>query len=195
MIDGNAIYTQSDATLEIPARLNPPWSWISLLRIIPSERARPATASSHAIGTDGSDELKRARPDQRTSGRDSWNKPAGTRRSRRPCSRRIRLAKSRNFTILRTLDSRERALKPRSPRGFWQFAAWHGRCCSCFTQSPLRQEWNARTASLKRGLSGAETAAVPRPLPVAVGASKDKRELLLWQTKYHGCVRPAPNWR
>jgi predicted DCC family thiol-disulfide oxidoreductase YuxK len=36
LIDGNAIYTESDAALEIPARPNPPWSWISLLRIIPS---------------------------------------------------------------------------------------------------------------------------------------------------------------
>ena len=36
LIDGNAIYTESDAVLEILARLNPPWSWISLLRIIPS---------------------------------------------------------------------------------------------------------------------------------------------------------------
>ena len=35
LIDGNAIYTESDAVLEILARLNPPWSWITLLRIFP----------------------------------------------------------------------------------------------------------------------------------------------------------------
>jgi predicted DCC family thiol-disulfide oxidoreductase YuxK len=34
LIDDNAIYTESDAVLEILARLNPPWSWISPLRII-----------------------------------------------------------------------------------------------------------------------------------------------------------------
>jgi predicted DCC family thiol-disulfide oxidoreductase YuxK len=37
-IEGNAIYTESDAVLQILARLNPPWSWTALLWIIP----RPA---------------------------------------------------------------------------------------------------------------------------------------------------------
>jgi len=36
LIDGNAIYTDSDAVLEILARFNSPWSWIALLRIISS---------------------------------------------------------------------------------------------------------------------------------------------------------------
>jgi predicted DCC family thiol-disulfide oxidoreductase YuxK len=35
LIDGNAIYTESDAVLQVLARLSPPWSWIALLRIIP----------------------------------------------------------------------------------------------------------------------------------------------------------------
>ncbi len=38
LIEENAIYTESDAVLQILARLTPPWSWIALLRIIP----RPA---------------------------------------------------------------------------------------------------------------------------------------------------------
>jgi len=35
LTEGNAIYTESDAVLQILARLSPPWSWIALLRIIP----------------------------------------------------------------------------------------------------------------------------------------------------------------
>jgi predicted DCC family thiol-disulfide oxidoreductase YuxK len=35
LIEGNSIYTESDAVLEILARLSPPWSWAALLRIIP----------------------------------------------------------------------------------------------------------------------------------------------------------------
>ena len=38
LIEENAIYTESDAVLQILARLTPPRSWIALLRIIP----RPA---------------------------------------------------------------------------------------------------------------------------------------------------------
>jgi predicted DCC family thiol-disulfide oxidoreductase YuxK len=38
LIEEKAIYTESDAVLQILARLTPPWSWIALLRIIP----RPA---------------------------------------------------------------------------------------------------------------------------------------------------------
>jgi predicted DCC family thiol-disulfide oxidoreductase YuxK len=38
LIEDNSIYTESDAVLQILARLSPPWSWIALLRIIP----RPA---------------------------------------------------------------------------------------------------------------------------------------------------------
>jgi predicted DCC family thiol-disulfide oxidoreductase YuxK len=38
LIEDNAIYTDSDAVLQILARFSPPWSWIALLRIIP----RPA---------------------------------------------------------------------------------------------------------------------------------------------------------
>ena len=38
LIDDNAIYTESDAVLQILARLRPLWSWTALLRIIP----RPA---------------------------------------------------------------------------------------------------------------------------------------------------------
>jgi DCC1-like thiol-disulfide oxidoreductase len=82
LIDGNAIYTESDAVLEILARLRPPWSWIALLRIIPRP-AMPATVSSSAIGTNGSAELKSARSHQRTSDRDSSNEPAATRSSSR----------------------------------------------------------------------------------------------------------------
>jgi predicted DCC family thiol-disulfide oxidoreductase YuxK len=35
LIEDNSIYTESDAVLQIPARLSPPWSWIAFLRIIP----------------------------------------------------------------------------------------------------------------------------------------------------------------
>jgi predicted DCC family thiol-disulfide oxidoreductase YuxK len=35
LIEKNAIYKESDAILQILARLSPPWSWIALLRIIP----------------------------------------------------------------------------------------------------------------------------------------------------------------
>ena len=35
LIEENAIYTESDAVLQILARFSPPWSWIALLRIIP----------------------------------------------------------------------------------------------------------------------------------------------------------------
>jgi predicted DCC family thiol-disulfide oxidoreductase YuxK len=35
LIEGNAIYTESDAVIQIIARLSPPWSWIAFLRIIP----------------------------------------------------------------------------------------------------------------------------------------------------------------
>lgn len=35
VIEDNAIYTESDAVLQILARFRPPWSWIALLRIIP----------------------------------------------------------------------------------------------------------------------------------------------------------------
>jgi predicted DCC family thiol-disulfide oxidoreductase YuxK len=38
LIEDNSIYTESDAVLQILARLRAPWSWIALLRIIP----RPA---------------------------------------------------------------------------------------------------------------------------------------------------------
>ena len=38
LIEDNSIYTESDAVLQILARLGLPWSWIALLRIIP----RPA---------------------------------------------------------------------------------------------------------------------------------------------------------
>jgi predicted DCC family thiol-disulfide oxidoreductase YuxK len=38
LIEANSIYTESDAVLQILARLSAPWSWIALLRIIP----RPA---------------------------------------------------------------------------------------------------------------------------------------------------------
>jgi predicted DCC family thiol-disulfide oxidoreductase YuxK len=38
LVEDNSIYTESDAVLQILARLSPPWSWITLLRIIP----RPA---------------------------------------------------------------------------------------------------------------------------------------------------------
>ena len=41
LIDDNAIYAESDAILQILGRLAPPWSWISLLRIIP-RRVRDA---------------------------------------------------------------------------------------------------------------------------------------------------------
>ena len=39
LIEDNVIYTESDAILEIFARLGAPWSWIALLRITP-RRAR-----------------------------------------------------------------------------------------------------------------------------------------------------------
>src|SRR5258705_8089730 len=45
------------------------------------QRAMPATASSSAVGTNGSAELKSAKSHQRTSGRDSSIEPAGTRSS------------------------------------------------------------------------------------------------------------------
>lgn len=35
LIEDNAIYAESDAVLQILARLTPPWSWTALLRIIP----------------------------------------------------------------------------------------------------------------------------------------------------------------
>ena len=35
LIEDNAIYRESDAVLQILARLTPPWSWTALLRIIP----------------------------------------------------------------------------------------------------------------------------------------------------------------
>jgi predicted DCC family thiol-disulfide oxidoreductase YuxK len=35
LIEDNAIYTESDAVLQILARLSPPWSWMALLRIVP----------------------------------------------------------------------------------------------------------------------------------------------------------------
>ncbi len=35
LIEDNAIYTESDAVLQVLARLGPPWSWIALLRVIP----------------------------------------------------------------------------------------------------------------------------------------------------------------
>ena len=38
LIEDQAIYTESDAVLQILARLSPPWCWMALLRIIP----RPA---------------------------------------------------------------------------------------------------------------------------------------------------------
>jgi predicted DCC family thiol-disulfide oxidoreductase YuxK len=41
LIEENAIYTESDAILQILARLGVPWSWIALLRIIP-RRVRDA---------------------------------------------------------------------------------------------------------------------------------------------------------
>ena len=41
LIEDNAIYTESDAVLQVLARLGPPWSWIALLRVIP-RRVRDA---------------------------------------------------------------------------------------------------------------------------------------------------------
>jgi predicted DCC family thiol-disulfide oxidoreductase YuxK len=41
LIDGQAFYAESDAVLQILARLGPPWSWIAFLRIIP-RRVRDA---------------------------------------------------------------------------------------------------------------------------------------------------------
>ena len=41
LIEGNAIYVESDAVLRILARLGPPWSWITFFRIIP-RRVRDA---------------------------------------------------------------------------------------------------------------------------------------------------------
>jgi predicted DCC family thiol-disulfide oxidoreductase YuxK len=38
LIEDNSIYTESDAVLQILARLSPPWSWIARLRFI----SRPA---------------------------------------------------------------------------------------------------------------------------------------------------------
>ena len=35
LIEGNAIYTESEAILQILTRLGPPWSWMALLRIVP----------------------------------------------------------------------------------------------------------------------------------------------------------------
>ena len=57
LIDGNAIYTESDAALEIPARPNPPWSWISLLRMIPSAARDACYCFIAPHRTDGSHEL------------------------------------------------------------------------------------------------------------------------------------------
>jgi predicted DCC family thiol-disulfide oxidoreductase YuxK len=37
LVEDNAIYTESDAVLQILARLGPPWSWIALLRVIPRQ--------------------------------------------------------------------------------------------------------------------------------------------------------------
>jgi predicted DCC family thiol-disulfide oxidoreductase YuxK len=35
LIEGNSIYTESDAILQVLARLSPPWCWIALLWIVP----------------------------------------------------------------------------------------------------------------------------------------------------------------
>ena len=35
LIEGNSIYIESDAILQVLARLSPPWCWIALLRIVP----------------------------------------------------------------------------------------------------------------------------------------------------------------
>jgi predicted DCC family thiol-disulfide oxidoreductase YuxK len=35
LIEDTATYTESDAVLQVLARLRPPWSWIAFLRIIP----------------------------------------------------------------------------------------------------------------------------------------------------------------
>jgi predicted DCC family thiol-disulfide oxidoreductase YuxK len=35
LIEDQAVYTESDAVLQILARLSPPWPWIARLRIIP----------------------------------------------------------------------------------------------------------------------------------------------------------------
>jgi predicted DCC family thiol-disulfide oxidoreductase YuxK len=35
LIEGDSIYIESDAVLQILARLSPPWSWVAFLRIIP----------------------------------------------------------------------------------------------------------------------------------------------------------------
>jgi predicted DCC family thiol-disulfide oxidoreductase YuxK len=35
LIAGDSVYTESSAVLEICSRLNPPWSWIAVARIIP----------------------------------------------------------------------------------------------------------------------------------------------------------------
>ncbi len=78
LIEDNLLYAESDAVLQILARLSPPCG----LRCYGSflvQRAMPATASSSAIDTSGSDELKPARFHQGTSGRDSSNSPRGTR--------------------------------------------------------------------------------------------------------------------
>jgi predicted DCC family thiol-disulfide oxidoreductase YuxK len=41
LIEGDAIYVESDAVLRILAQLGPPWSWITFFRIIP-RRVRDA---------------------------------------------------------------------------------------------------------------------------------------------------------
>lgn len=35
LIEGDAVYTESDAVLGILAHLGPPWSWSSVLRVVP----------------------------------------------------------------------------------------------------------------------------------------------------------------
>jgi predicted DCC family thiol-disulfide oxidoreductase YuxK len=35
LVDGDSVYMESTAVMEICARLSPPWSWITLARIIP----------------------------------------------------------------------------------------------------------------------------------------------------------------
>jgi predicted DCC family thiol-disulfide oxidoreductase YuxK len=83
LIEENAIYTESDAVLQILARLGVPWSWIAFLRIIPAESVMPAIASSSAVGTGGSGEVKSAKSHQRMCGRDSSSDPSETQSSDR----------------------------------------------------------------------------------------------------------------
>ena len=35
VVDGDAVYTQSDAALRVVAEMRPPWRWLRLLRLIP----------------------------------------------------------------------------------------------------------------------------------------------------------------